>query len=231
MLKVVDITKCYNGQKVLRGISLTVGQEIRVIVGINGAGKTTLLKIIAGILPPDSGRVFIDEQDVTAVAPENRRVGYVPQHSALFNHLSVKDNIMYGLRKTRVSEELAYQVIEMLDLKPLLKKRPFELSGGYKSRVSLARALAPMPRMILLDEPLVDIDIALKGKLLPEFQKVLKYLKVPVLYVTHDPWEAERIGETFSVMFDGQITDIGSAEEAFKFIKARQPVYSAGDCI
>lgn len=218
MLKIMGITKSYKGQKVLNEVSLAIGQEIRVIIGVNGSGKSTLLKIVAGIVPPDSGSVIFDEQDVTTVAPENRRVGYVPQHPALFNHLSVRDNIVYGLRKGRGSEELLYKVIEMLDLKHVLDKKPLELSGGYKSRVSLARALAPRPRVMLLDEPLSDVDIVLKKKLLPKFREVLKYLKVPVLYVTHDPWEAEQVGETFSVIVDGLVVDISSAEEAFELI-------------
>lgn len=218
MLKVVEITKSYNGEKVLDKVSLTLGPEIRVIIGVNGAGKSTLLKIIAGIVSPDSGRVLFGGQDVTPVPPEERQVGYVPQHPALFSHLSVRENILYGLRKGRNSEGVADKVIKMLDLGGILDKRPGELSGGYKSRVSLARALVPGPRVMLLDEPLSDIDVAMKGKLLPEFRDVLKYLRVPVLYVTHDPWEAGQIGETFCVMDNGRIAEIGSAEEAFELI-------------
>lgn len=218
MLEIIDIYKRYGKYEVLRGVSLRVGQEIRVIIGVNGSGKSTLLKIIAGILVPDAGRIVLNGQEITALPPEERRVGYVPQHPALFNHLTVKENIWYGIRGNRGSEKFVQKIIEMLDLESMLERKPGELSGGYKSRTSLARALAPQPQIMLLDEPLSDIDMVTKKKLLPEFKEVLKLLKVPVLYVTHDPWEAQQIGDSFSVMINGCIQDIASTEEALEFI-------------
>ncbi|HAG07016.1 MAG: Fe(3+)-transporting ATPase [Clostridia bacterium 62_21] len=219
MLEISGVCKCYGQHEVLRDVSLTIGQEIRVIIGLNGSGKSTLLKIIAGILAADAGQVVLNGRDVSALPPEERRVGYVPQHPALFSHLIVRENVRYGLRGGRGSDELVQKVVKMLDLEDVLERKPEELSGGYKSRTSLARALAPQPQVMLLDEPLSDIDVAIKEKLLPEFREVLKFLKVPVLYVTHDPWEAEQIGDSFSVMVDGCIRDIASAEEAFAFIR------------
>jgi len=219
MLEISGVCKCYGQHEVLRDVSLTIGQEIRVIIGLNGSGKSTLLKIIAGILAADAGRVVLNGKDVSALPPEERRVGYVPQHPALFSHLIVRENVRYGLRGGRGSDELVQKVVKMLDLEDVLERKPEELSGGYKSRTSLARALAPQPQVMLLDEPLSDIDVAIKEKLLPEFREVLKFLKVPVLYVTHDPWEAEQIGDSFSVMVDGCIRDIASAKEAFAFIR------------
>lgn len=219
MLEVRDIEKRFGKHEVLRGVSLTVGPQIKVIIGLNGSGKSTLLKIIAGILDPTGGRVVLNGQDVTGLPPEERRVGYVPQHPALFNHLAVRENIRYGMRNGQGSEEMVDKVVKMLGLEEVLERKPDELSGGYRSRASLARALAPQPRVILLDEPLSDIDVAIKEKLLPEFREVLAVLGVPVLYVTHDPWEAEQLTDSFAVMVDGRFTEINSAGEAFDLIR------------
>ena len=219
MLKVNGIYKAYGTQEVLKNACLEIGPEIKVLIGINGCGKSTLLKIIAGIIEPDKGSVLLKERDITHLPPEKRRVGYVPQHPALFGHKSIIDNIRYGMRNGHGSEELLEDLINMLGLEGILNKKPGELSGGYKSRVSLARALAPQPEMILLDEPLSDIDAAVKEKLLPEFRRVTKLMNVPVLYVTHDPAEAEQIGDSFSMMQDGQVKGIVSAQHAFQIIK------------
>ena len=219
MLKVNGIYKAYGTQEVLKNACLEIGPEIKVLIGINGCGKSTLLHIIAGIIEPDKGSVLLKERDITHLPPEKRRVGYVPQHPALFGHKSIIDNIRYGMRNGHGSEELLEDLINMLGLEGILNKKPGELSGGYKSRVSLARALAPQPEMILLDEPLSDIDAAVKEKLLPEFRRVTKLMNVPVLYVTHDPAEAEQIGDSFSMMQDGQVKGIDSAQHAFKIIK------------
>lgn len=219
MLKVNGIYKAYGTQEVLKSACLEIGSEIKVLIGINGCGKSTLLKIIAGIIKSDKGNVLLREKNITHLAPEERRVGYVPQHSALFGHKSVIDNIRYGMRNGLGSEELLEDLLSMLGLNDILNKKPGELSGGYKSRVSLARALAPEPEMILLDEPLSDIDAAVKETLLPEFRRVTKLMNVPVLYVTHDPAEAEQIGDTFSVMQGGRVNDIDSANHAFEIIK------------
>jgi ABC-type sugar transport system ATPase subunit len=220
MLSVKGIYKCYGKQEVLKDVSLEIGSEIKVLIGINGCGKSTLLKIIAGIIKCDRGQVLLKDKDITHLAPEERRVGYVPQHPALFGHKTVMENIKYGMRDRSVSEKLLAEIIELLDLKKILDKKPRELSGGYKSRVSLARALAPKPEIMLFDEPLSDIDAVVKERLLPEFRRVTKLLQVPVLYVTHDPTEAEQIGDSFSVMVDGQVNEIKSADHGFAIIKA-----------
>lgn len=219
MLEASGIVKRFGKREVLRGVSLTVEPQIKVIIGLNGSGKSTLLKIIAGILAANEGRVIFDGQDMTSLDPEERHVGYVPQHPALFTNMLVRDNIRYGMRGGRGSEDMLGKVVKMLGLEEVLERKPEELSGGYKSRASLARALAPQPRVILLDEPLSDIDVAIKEKLLPEFREVLKVLQVPVLYVTHDPWEAEQLGDSFAVMVQGRLTEIESAGEAFDLIR------------
>ncbi|MBN2034010.1 MAG: ABC transporter ATP-binding protein [Deltaproteobacteria bacterium] len=220
MLNVEKVEKSFLPRRVLREVSLSVDSEIRVIIGLNGGGKSTLLKIIAGIWPADSGKVFIDGKNVTGLSPEDREIGYVPQHPALFRHLSVKENICYALKNGRGAVEEGDRLIALLGLRDILDKKPDVLSGGYQSRVSLARALASRPKVMLFDEPLSDLDLAIKEKLLPEFKRVLKAQGMPVLYVTHDPREAGLVGDSFSALVQGEISEINSAEEAFDLIKA-----------
>lgn len=220
MLKVERVDKSFSPRQVLRGVSLTVDSEIRVIIGLNGGGKSTLLKIIAGIWAPDSGDIFIDNKNVTNLSPEDRQIGYVPQHPALFRHLTVKENIQYGLKNGRGAVEDGTRLIAMLNLTDVLDKKPGVLSGGFQSRVSLARALASRPKVMLFDEPLSDLDLAIREYLLPEFKKVLKALGMPVLYVTHDPREARLVGDSFSALVQGETREIPSADKAFNLIKA-----------
>lgn len=219
MLKVDRICKAYGKQIVLQDTCLEVDSEIKVLLGVNGCGKSTLLKIIAGIVSPNSGSVILNDQNITALPPEKRRVGYVPQHAALFNHLSVKQNITYGMRDGHGTQELLSKITVMLGLQKLLDKKPGELSGGYKSRVSLARALAPQPLIMLLDEPLSDIDVVVKERLLPEFRQVIDFLQIPAIYVTHDPAEAEQVGDTFSIIVKGQVSQTSSAAQALSLIR------------
>ncbi|AIS53146.1 molybdate transport system ATP-binding protein ModC [Thermoanaerobacter kivui] len=221
MLEIISIIKSFKERKVLKDVTLKIASEIKVIIGLNGSGKSTLLRIIAGIIKPDKGQIIINGQDVTMLPPEHREVGYVPQRTALFDHLTVKDNIMYPLKNGRGCEKTAERMIEMLGLKDYLHFKPRQLSGGYKSRASLARALVSEPSVMLLDEPFSEIDVASKEKLLPKFYEVLKSRNIPVLYVTHDVHEAELIGDRFAVMTDGELIHIGSASEAFEFIRGK----------
>ncbi|HNQ29063.1 MAG: Molybdate/tungstate import ATP-binding protein WtpC [Methanoregulaceae archaeon PtaB.Bin009] len=220
MLEIQDVHKSFGDQVVLKGVNLEVSPgELQVLIGLNGSGKTTLLKILTGLLTPDKGRVRIDGRDVTLFPPEERYIGYVPQHTALFNHLTVKENILYSLRHKRGSEETFHQMVDLLALDPYLERKPRELSGGYRSRVALARALTSMPRAMLLDEPITEVDRAKKEHILPLFRRVLVKMNIPVLYITHDPWEAEQIGTSFSIMKEGSVTRINSPAEAFAIVR------------
>jgi ABC-type sugar transport system ATPase subunit len=220
MLRVNRVEKQFHPRWVLRNVSLTVDSEIRVIIGLNGGGKSTLLKIIAGIWLADAGDIYIGGKRVTGLSPEDREIGYVPQHPALFRHLTVRQNIQYAMKNGRGAVEDADRLAAMLHLEDVLDKKPGVLSGGFQSRVSLARALASRPRVMLFDEPLSDLDLAIKENLLPEFKKVLKALGMPVVYVTHDPREAGLVGDSFSALVQGEIRQIPSAEQAFDLIKA-----------
>jgi len=219
MLTVEGLTKAYDRCVVLDQVCFEVGAEVMVVLGLNGSGKSSLLKVISGIQAPDAGRVMVAGEDITGLDPENRQVGYVPQHPALFAHLSVGDNIRYAYRNGRGSESATLELAKMLDLQELLGRRPKTLSGGYQSRVSLARALASEPRVMLLDEPLSDLDIAIKQRLVPKFKAALQTLQIPVVYVTHDKLEAEMLGDRFLAMVRGKVTQVTSAAEAFQFIR------------
>jgi molybdate transport system ATP-binding protein len=219
MLAVEALNKTYGELAVLDQVSFRIESEILVVLGLNASGKSTLLKVISGIQAPDSGRVLVAGQDITDLDPENRQIGYVPQHPALFGHLSVGQNIRYAYRNGRGNEATTRALTEMLDLQELLERKPGTLSGGYQSRVSLARAMASEPRVMLLDEPLSDLDVAIKQRLIPKFKTALQTLGIPVVYVTHDKLEAELLGDRFLAMVNGKITDVPSADEAFKIIQ------------
>jgi molybdate transport system ATP-binding protein len=220
MLEAHNLYKSFTTHQVLKGVSLSIHPgEIQVLIGLNGCGKTTLQRVLTGILEPDQGTVSIGGRDITALPPEDRRIGYVPQNTALFKHLTIKENILYPLQNGRGTEESFNEVVRMLSLEPYLAWKPEKLSGGYRARVALARALVSAPRAMLLDEPITEVDRAKKEYVLPLFREVLLQLHIPVLYITHDPWEAGQIGISFSVMKDGVVERIASPEEAFALIR------------
>lgn len=225
MLEIDHVCKAYHNKQVLLNTNMKMGSGIRVLLGINGCGKSTLLRVITGVIDADSGSVKVDGKELLTLPPEQRRVGYVPQHTALFNNMSVYGNIVYGLRtrgRRAGHRDDVDRLIDMLELGEFLDCPPRQLSGGYKSRVSLARALAPQPCLMLLDEPLSDVDVVMKERLLPEFKRVIHSMGIPSVYVTHDPAEAEQVGDSFSAMVSGTIYEMDSAKAAFDFIRERE---------
>ena len=223
MLTVESLSKSYDRNYVLRDATMTIEQEIKVLLGVNGCGKSTLLKIVAGIVDSDSGRITLHGEDITRTPPERRHIGYVPQKAALFPHLNVRQNILYGVRDGSDPSGTLEKLAGLLGLEDLLERKPHELSGGYKSRVSLARALAPKPTLMLLDEPLSDIDVTTKDGLLPEFREIIHLMAIPAMYVTHDPVEAEKIGDAFAIMHNGTVVAVESAQEAFERVRFNEP--------
>lgn len=194
-----------------------------VIIGPSGAGKSATLRAIAGLLRPDAGRVVVNDrtlfdlQSGVDVAPQLRRVGYVPQEYALFPHLSAEANIGFGLRGVR-GEERRARVREMLSLTGLEEQRslkPRQLSGGQRQRVALARALAVRPDVLLLDEPFAALDAPTRASLLEDVRDLIGRTRVASIFVTHDRNEALRLGETVAVMMDGRIRQIGTPGEVF----------------
>lgn len=195
--------------------------ETVVLLGPSGCGKTTTLRMIAGLESPDAGgRVFFDDEDVTDIPIEHRNVGMVFQSYALFPHLTVADNIGYGLTIRKVpSAERAERVSEMLDmmrLSELGKRRIDELSGGQKQRVALARAIIVRPRVLLLDEPLTALDAKLREDLRLEIDALLRSLRITAVYVTHDQAEAMALGDRIVVMSHGRVAQVGKPREIYQ---------------
>ena len=219
LLRLEHVYKDYGGFKI-RDVNLVVNSnEYFIILGPSGAGKSLLLQIIAGIHKPDKGRVLLNDVDVTMTPPEERGIGYVPQNYALFPHMSVYENIEYGLRLRKmprnVREKLVFEVAEKLNIKHLLNRRPLTLSGGEQQRVALARALVIKPRLLLLDEPLSSIDPPLRWELWTYLREVNREFKVPVLHVTHDFTEAYSLGDRIAVMNNGSIIQVGDPPTIF----------------
>jgi molybdate transport system ATP-binding protein len=174
------------------------------IFGPSGAGKTTVLELIAGIRQPAAGRITIDGVLVNEVPARLRRVGYVPQGDSLFPHMSVGENVRYGLRDD-VPEPFGAHVIEVLEIGHLLQRGTSALSGGEAKRVALARALVTSPRLLLLDEPLAGLDRPLHGRVLDFLIRVRDEFNVPMVYVTHDPLELERMVSRALVIENGRV--------------------------
>ena len=204
----------------LRGVSLDVAPgELVTVLGASGSGKSTLLRAIAGLERPDAGRVLIDGADQALIQPSRRGVAMVFQSFALFPHLSVERNIGFGLRARRTDAktiaERVRAVAAGLDLGDLLARRPGELSGGERQRVALARALAGDPRLLLLDEPLSNLDARLRVSGRGEIRRVQAETGVTTLHVTHDQSEALSLGHRVAVMRDGNVEQFGTPDEVF----------------
>jgi molybdopterin-binding protein len=194
--------------------------ETFVILGPTGAGKTVLLETIAGLYRPEKGRILIDGEDVTAMPPERRGVGFVYQDYALFPHLDVAGNIAFGLKLRRLERSvIAKRVVgisELLNIDHLLHRRPDTLSGGEQQRVALARALVVEPRLLLLDEPLSALDPETQEGLQRELARLHGELSTTTVHVTHDFEEAVALGDRIAVVYDGRVVQIGPPEEIFR---------------
>jgi thiamine transport system ATP-binding protein len=200
VLEVRDVVVRFGDRTVLDRVSLHVaGGEVVALLGPSGTGKTTLLRVIAGLLPADAGSVLVDGVDVTSTPAHRRGVGVVFQDEQLFPHLDVAGNVGFGLRMQRRSRaEIAQRVDELLDTVGLAgfgDRRVTELSGGEAKRVALARALAPRPRVLLLDEPLTGLDTDLHERLVGEVRALLHTAEVTALHVTHDRAEARAVAD------------------------------------
>lgn len=193
---------------------------LTALFGRSGSGKTSLINALAGLNKPDAGRIVIDDHvlfDSKAgidVAPEKRRLGYVFQEARLFPHLSVAGNLTYGMKLTPPSERHQDfdHVVDLLDLRAHLARRPATLSGGEKQRVAIGRALLASPRILLMDEPLASLDAARKAEILPFIERLRDELNLPIVYVSHAIEEVIRIADTMVVMSDGQVAASGPVE-------------------
>lgn len=215
-LHLEHLSKRYGAQLAVDGVSLTLGAgETLALLGPSGCGKSTLLRLVAGLERPDAGRLTLDGRDLVRVPPQRRGFGMVFQDYALFPHLSVADNVAYGLveqgwrraeRRARVDE-----LLDLVGLEGYGGRRTFELSGGEQQRVALARALAPRPALLLLDEPLSNLDLALRDALKGELRALLAGLEISAVYVTHDQSEAFTLADTVAVMRAGRLQQTAPA--------------------
>ncbi len=209
------------GQFHLRHINLDIpAGEYFVVLGPTGGGKTVLLETIAGLHQSRKGRILLDGEDVTDVPPERRGIGFVYQDYALFPHLSVLENIAFGLRlrglDRKSAEERVVSICQLLSIDHLLHRRPRTLSGGEQQRTALARALVVEPRLLLLDEPLSALDPEMREGLQRELAQLHRQLGTTTIHVTHDFEEAVALGDRVAVVHDGQIVQVGSPEQIFR---------------
>ena len=219
-LRLESLGKTFGGHQAVENIDLDVGQgEFISLLGPSGCGKTTILRMIAGFEAASSGRIFIDNDDVTHTPSSQRNIGMVFQSYALFPNMNVAANIGFGLKVAGESREaIGKRVAEMLSLIGLEgfgKRYPFELSGGQQQRVALARALAARPRMLLLDEPLSALDAKIRVSLRQEIRHIQRELGITTVFVTHDQEEALSISDRVVVMNAGNIEQVGSPFEVY----------------
>ena len=219
-LKLQNLTAAYDQEIVLKKMNLEVKQgELLSLLGSSGCGKTTTLRIVSGFLKQREGSVFLEGQEISKTHPSERGFGYVFQNYALFPHLNVEDNVGFGLKQRKVGrEDINKKVAEMLDMVDLTAfagKRPLELSGGQRQRVALARALAISPRLLLMDEPLSNLDAALRVKMRMEIRRIQQEHNISALYVTHDQEECFSISDRVAVMNEGLIEQLGTPEEIY----------------
>ncbi len=219
-LDIQGVRKSFGATKVLHGIDLAVRDgEMVVIVGASGCGKSTLLRIVAGLETATDGKVLIEGQDVTPLEPADRDIAMVFQTYALYPHMTVFDNMAYGLKIRGVPKaEIAARVkeaAEMLSIAQLLDRKPRQLSGGQRQRVAMGRAIVRHPKLFLFDEPLSNLDAKLRVQMRAEIRRLQKRLSVTSLFVTHDQVEAMTLGDRLVVMHEGRAAQVGTPMEVW----------------
>jgi ABC-type Fe3+/spermidine/putrescine transport system ATPase subunit len=224
-LSITDLHKSFPGKDdkvtALAGVSLEVREgELFTLLGPSGCGKTTTLRCIAGFEKPTSGRILFQGQDFTAVPPFRRGIGMVFQSYALFPHLTIFENVAYGLKVRRRSREeigsRVHEILKLVGLESTARRKPGELSGGQQQRVALARALIYDPKLLLLDEPLSNLDAKLRIYMREEIRRIQQQAGVTTIYVTHDQEEALSISDRIAVMHAGLVSQVGSPDEIYE---------------
>jgi sulfate/thiosulfate transport system ATP-binding protein len=221
VITATDITKRFGEFEALRGVSLEIPSgSLTALLGPSGSGKSTLLRVIAGLEVPDSGSVVIDGRDATALAPQQRGIGFVFQHYAAFKHMTVRENVAFGLRvRKRPRAEIAARVGELLGIVGLAgyaDRYPSQLSGGQRQRMALARALAVEPGVLLLDEPFGALDAKVRAELRAWLRRLHDEVHVTTVLVTHDQEEAMDVADRIAVLNDGAIEQAGAPRELYE---------------
>ncbi len=219
-VRMEGVGKRYGDQWAVRDVSLSVRPgEFYTLLGPSGCGKTTLLRLLAGFVTPDTGRIFVDDEPIDPVPPWKRNLGMVFQHYALWPHLSVFENVAFGLRERGVSgEPLTRKVaaaLQQVGLASFEGRRPSQLSGGQQQRVALARTLIIKPRLLLLDEPLSNLDVVLRSQMRLELGRLHRDVGITTLYVTRDQAEAIALSSRIAVLHQGRIVQEGKPEEIY----------------
>ena len=222
-LSIENLCFSYGSTQVIKNFSIQAEEgSFTTLLGASGCGKTTLLRLVSGFLEPDSGEIKIGGQIINGILPNKRKIGFVFQDYALFPHLTVEQNLFYGLNlKKRTKESkienknLVLQTAENLGLQNLLSRFPSELSGGQQQRVALGRVLVLKPSLLLMDEPLSSLDTNLRLKVREELKEIQQKLKITTLYVTHDQEEALSLSDKIAVMKDGKLLQHGTPQEIY----------------
>jgi len=220
-LSIDQIRKSFGSVETLKGIDIALGSgEFLVLLGASGCGKSTLLSLIAGLAEPSSGHISIDGRSLSGVHPKDRDIAMVFQSYALYPNLSVRRNIGFGLEMRKVPkparDEAVLKAARLLQIEPLLDRKPSQLSGGQRQRVAIGRALVRDPKIFLFDEPLSNLDAKLRMEMRTELKRLHQMLKTTVVYVTHDQIEAMTLATRIAVMRDGQIEQMGTPEDIYQ---------------
>lgn len=221
-----NINKLYGKHHAARNVDLHIRQgEFVTLLGASGSGKTTCLRMIGGFVQPTSGRILFDGEDITRLPAHKRNIGMVFQNYALFPHLTVAENIAFGLKVRRLSraevEAKVKEALRLVRLEAFGARYPAQLSGGQKQRVALARAVVINPRVLLLDEPLGALDLKLREELQAEIKRVQGELGITAVFVTHDQNEALTMSDRIAIMHDGQIAQVGSPDDIYSHPNSR----------
>jgi putative spermidine/putrescine transport system ATP-binding protein len=220
LIEIRNLAKAFGSVKAVDGVSLDIGSgEFITLLGPSGSGKTTVLRMVAGFEDPDSGSISLDGEDITHLPPFDRDVNTVFQDYALFPHMTIQENVEYGLRTRKVPKaERAKQALEAIasvKLEQTADRLPHQLSGGQRQRIALARALVLRPRVLLLDEPLGALDRQLREEMQVELKKIQRDAGITFIFVTHDQEEAMRMSDRIVVFNEGRVEQVGTPQEVY----------------